>query len=82
MATGTTNPEASTEALSLQARAEQLEGAIETAHTILSRIAPLDDASEKVPATVGAVAVIDRCNREITDLNQRLASLAERVGVL
>ena len=71
-----------TEMLSLQARIEQCEAAIQTAHSTLNRIESIDQGTEKTPEVAGAVAAIDRCNHQMADLNARLSAVAEKVGAL
>ncbi len=80
MAIGTT---ATTE-LSIQARAEQLEAAIQAAHSILDGIAPRPDekGDEANPESNGAMAALGRCDVGISHLGDRLRSLAGQVGAL
>ncbi|KKN02102.1 hypothetical protein LCGC14_1121050 [marine sediment metagenome] len=71
------------EVLSLQARIEQCEAAIDTARGFVSRIeSPVDGSATSDAVAGGAIAAIDRCNIQMADLNDRLATLAEKVGTL
>ncbi len=74
----------SAEALSLQARIEQCEAAIDTARGIVGRIeSPVGEgATDANPVAGGAMAAIDRCNSLMADLNERLTAVAEKVGHL
>lgn len=77
-----TTTEKAAEILSLQARIEQCEAAIDMGHSIISKVQPVDDSSEKTPEVGGAIAAIDRCIRRMSDLNDRLSAVAEKVGAL
>ena len=70
------------EALSLQARLEQLEAAITEGHAIVDRISAGRDPSETQPTAEGATPCADRCQGGMNELNQRLTSIANQLGTL
>ena len=70
------------EVLSLQARFEQLEAAIEEAHNTVNRIIA-EPTNEQTPEqSVSAVSSAIRCEEKMVRLNNRLAGLADSVGQL
>ena len=72
----------SAEELSIQARAEQLEGAISEAHKIVSRIMPDQGDGPDSPKESGAGIALLRCMADLISLNNRLDRLAEKIGLL
>ncbi len=67
--------------MSLQARLEQLESAINESHILLDGIKPRE-GDEDNPAMEGGLACADRCQHKVSELNGRLQGVAALVGVL
>jgi len=67
--------------LSIQARLEQLEGAIAEAHSHVEKMDPAPTVSP-APESSSLVATLTRCQLEMTGLNERLSRLAAKVGAL
>ncbi len=71
------------EGLNLQARFEQMEGAISEAHGIIDQMMPRDaesGAEAKQPEANTAINTATRCSQSLAKLNSRLTNLSERVG--
>ncbi len=82
MATGQVG-EISVEGLNLQARFEQLEGAISEAHGIVDQMMPRAEeagADPKQPDANTAINTATRCSEHLSRLLGRLTNLSERVG--
>ena len=79
---------ASTESLNLQARFEQLEGAISEAHGVVDSMIPRPDvvqADRDSPAAVSpnsSIATSERCTVTLANLISRLQNLRDRVGLV
>lgn len=67
--------------LSIQARLEQLEGAIAEAHSHVEKMDPTPTTSP-TPESSSAAASLNRCQTEMGVLNERLSRLASKVGQL
>ena len=67
--------------LSIQARLEQLEGAIAEAHSHIAKMEP-QPAEGPTPESNGVLPSLTRCQTEMSILNERLERLAAKVGVL
>ena len=74
-------PATAEEQLSLQARLDQIEAGVDTAHKELDRIQPRDDG-EDLPVPAGAQAAAARCQQKLAALNQRLINVGDLVGSL
>ncbi len=68
--------------LSIQQRLEQIEAAISEANSICSRVMSFDEQAEKDPVPEGALDAADRCINRLQLLNERLVTIADRVGHL
>ena len=68
--------------LNLQARFEQLEGAISEAHGVVDQMTPRDDQAgdEKAPEAGTASATGLRCQVSLVHLISRLQTLRDQVG--
>ncbi len=69
------------EVVSLSARLDQLQAAIDEAHLILSDIVPRDQDENK-GAEMGAEALLDHCQHDVQELITRLIDIRNRVGAL
>ncbi len=78
--TATQNP---TQELNLQARLEQLEAELATAHEQLDRMAPRGDTPGAAEAQApGAAAAAIRCEGSAGRLSARIRELADGVGLI
>jgi hypothetical protein len=71
-----------TEELSLQAKLEQIEAAIVTAHGHVAEIVEAPTDENPSPDATGADAAAHRCIDGLAVLNERLARLSQRIGTL
>ena len=67
--------------LSIQARLEQLEGAIAEAHGHVAKMEP-QSTEGPAPESNGVLPSLTRCQTEMSILNERLSRLAAKVGSL
>ena len=78
----TAKPVTPVEELSLQAHLDQIEAAIDVAHRYIDDIHPrAGDRAETAPAD-GAQAAAQRCQGKLGELNQRLTSVSQLVGLV
>ncbi len=73
-----------TEGLNLQARFEQLEGAISEAHSIVSQMLPREEKAESPVAGAegSATFTATRCQESLSELITRLQNLRDKVGLV
>ncbi len=74
--------QAATEGLNLQARFEQLESAINEAHTVVDQMMPREQPIDKGPEIAASTAIQtgNRCQQSLANLINRLQSLRDQVG--
>ena len=73
---------AKAEVLSLQARLEQIEAYIESAHTHVDKMLPRAGIEPGAEPSASAQDTASRCQRKLEELNQRLINVTELVGAL